>query len=144
MNEDLKSTPDLRREKVLAIVESGRERNAEKPVALEIGALTSYADCLVVMNGSSNRQVGAITDNIVKCLKARGEQPLGVEGLKEASWVLIDADDVIVHVFDSETREHFDLEGLWSDAPAMSLPEEEAQTHLETNDPVPAVPRQSP
>lgn len=140
LSEEERAAAAQRREKVLAIVEAGRERHGENPVALAIGELTSYADCLVVMNGNSGRQVAAISDSIVKCLKARGEGPLGVEGLKEANWVLIDADDVIVHVFDPETREHFNLEGLWSDAPAIALPEEGASedTHNQV------VPSQTP
>jgi ribosome-associated protein len=159
LNEELESTADivkaepseaerqaaaLLREKVTAIVEAGRERHAQAPVALEIGELTSYADCLIVMNGGSDRQVGAIADNIVTCLKARGEQPLGVEGLKGSTWVLIDADDVIVHVFDRETREHYNLENLWSDAPQIELPEEGAAPSVDSSSFEEAVPPQSP
>lgn len=164
MNEKVESTPSLERdehvekvakaemsdaeraivarrlEKILAIVEAGRERHAHKPVALQIGELTSYADCLIVMSGNSGRQVAAIADGIVKCLKARGDHPLGVEGLKESTWVLIDANDVIVHIFDDETREHYNLEDLWSDAPSIALPAEGATSGAETKGVEEAVP----
>ena len=88
---------------------------------LDVHELTSYADCLVVMNGNSTRQVRAISDNVVSALKAQGDQPLGVEGGDNATWMLIDANDVIVHVFEPDTRELFDIEGLWLDAPRVSL-----------------------
>jgi ribosome-associated protein len=144
MSESERRTAEQRREKVLAIVGAGRERHGQSPVALEIGKLTSYADCLIVMSGNSDRQVAAIADGIVRCLKERGDRPLGVEGLQDANWVLIDANDVIVHIFDSETREHFNLENLWSDAPAIALPEEESAAGRETTGPNQAVPRHSP
>jgi nicotinate-nucleotide adenylyltransferase len=109
------------REKLVTIVEAALERNAQEPVVLDIHTLTSYADCLVIVGGNSNRQVRAISENVVTALKAHGDQPLGVEGGDEASWMLIDANDVIVHVFGPDTRELFDIEGLWVDAPRVSL-----------------------
>jgi ribosome-associated protein len=57
----------------------------------------------------------------VHALKANGEQPLGIEGLDDGNWVLIDCNDAIVHVFDPETRERYDLERLWRDAPRLDL-----------------------
>ena len=90
-------------------------------MVLDVHELTSYADCLVVMSGNSTRQVRAISENVVTTLKARGDHPLGVEGEDNASWMLIDANDVIVHVFEPDTRELFDIEGLWIDAPRVSL-----------------------
>ena len=54
-------------------------------------------------------------------LRAHGEQPLGVEGLEDGNWVLIDCNDAIVHVFDPETRVQYDLERLWRDAPRLDL-----------------------
>jgi ribosome-associated protein len=109
------------RKKLTAVVEAALERNADKPVILDVHKLTSYADCLVVLSGGSNRQVRAIVTQVVKALKANGDMPLGVEGGDDASWMLIDANDVIVHVFDPDTRELYDLEGLWGDAPRITL-----------------------
>ncbi|MBW2388919.1 MAG: nicotinate (nicotinamide) nucleotide adenylyltransferase, partial [Deltaproteobacteria bacterium] len=110
-----------KREKLAAIVEAALERNAQDPVALDVHALTSYTDCLIIVSGNSTRQVRAIADHVVSTLKARGEQPLGVEGGGDATWMLIDANDVIVHVFEPDTRELFDIEGLWEDAPRVPL-----------------------
>ena len=103
------------------IVEAALERKAERPVVLDMRQLTSYADSFVILSGRSDRQVRSIADAIVEALKARGDAPLGVEGLDDGNWVLIDCNDAIVHVFDPETREHFDLERLWRDAEPLDL-----------------------
>lgn len=109
------------REKLVAIVEAALERNGLDPVVLDLRELTSYTDCLVIVSGNSTRQVRAISHHVVSTLKALGDQPLGVEGVGDATWMLIDANDVIVHVFVPDTRELYDLEGLWIDAPRVSL-----------------------
>ena len=103
------------------IVEAALERKAERPVALDMRSLTSYADSFILLTGRSDRQVRSIADAIVETLKAHGEPPLGVEGESDGNWVLIDCNDAIVHVFDPETREQYDLERLWRDAPRIDL-----------------------
>ena len=107
--------------KLKTIVEAALERNVHDPVLLDVSALTSYADTLIVMTGNSSRQVRAISSHIVKSLKAEHDHPLGVEGGDTATWILIDANDTIVHVFDPDTRQLYDIEGLWSDAPRIEL-----------------------
>jgi ribosome-associated protein len=94
---------------------------AERLVALDVRALTSYADTFVLMTGGSDRHVRAIADSIIDAVKARGEKPLGVEGHDEGRWVLIDLGDVIAHVFQSDVRDEYDLERLWSDAPPLEI-----------------------
>jgi len=108
-------------EKANAIVAAGLERNAHDPVAIDVGGVTSVTEALVILTGNSDRQVRAIADNITRDLEARSDPPLGVEGLDEARWVLIDANDVVVHVFDPDTRELFNLESLWSDGQPITL-----------------------
>ena len=83
--------------------------------------LTSFADTFVLATGRSDRQVRAIADAIVEALEARGEKPLGVEGHQDARWILIDLGDLVVHVFQPDVREHYDLDRLWSDAPPLDL-----------------------
>ena len=107
--------------KAKRIVEAALERMAERPVALDVRELTSYADTFIILSGRSDRQVRSISESVVQALKADGDQPLGVEGLDEGSWVLIDCNDAIVHVFDPETRERYDLERLWRDAIHLDL-----------------------
>jgi ribosome-associated protein len=107
--------------RVQRIVDAALERKAEKPVALDVRDVSSFADAFVILTGRSDRQVRAIAEHIVDVVKAAGERPLGVEGREEGHWVLMDLGDIIVHVFDPETREHYDLERLWSDAPKLPL-----------------------
>lgn len=112
---------DEQRAKLTTIVEAALERNGEEPVALDVRNLTSYTDFVVVVTGNSNRQLKSITDNVVTALKHAGDQPLGVEGGSDSTWLLIDANDVVVHVFEPDTRDLFDIEGLWTDAPRVPL-----------------------
>ena len=107
--------------KAALIVVSALDRKAEEPIVLDVRKLTAYADTFIILSGRSDRQVRSIADAIVHALKSNGEQPLGVEGLDEGNWVLIDCNDAIVHVFDPETRERYDLERLWRDAPRLDL-----------------------
>jgi len=108
-------------EKARAIVTAALERKAERPVALDISALTSFTEAFVVVSGGSDRQVRAIADEVVKTLKRAGDPPLGVEGLDQGQWVLIDCDDVICHVFAPDVREKYDLERLWHDGEPIEL-----------------------
>ncbi len=109
------------REKAGWIVEAALDRKAERPIVLDMRELTAYADSFVILTGRSDRQVRSISDAIIDALKGHGEPPLGVEGLDDGNWVLIDCNDAIVHVFDPETREQYDLERLWRDAPRIDL-----------------------
>jgi ribosome-associated protein len=108
--------------KALLIAEAALELKAEQPVLLDVRGITSYADVFAIIGGRSDRHVRSIADAISTALQASGDAPLGVEGQDEGHWVLIDANDVIVHVFDPETRERYDLERLWSDAPTIEVP----------------------
>lgn len=107
--------------KTRRVVDAALDVKAEDVVALDVGALSSFADVFVVCTGRSDRQVRAIADAIEKAARDAGEPPLGVEGHAEGRWVLIDLDDVIVHVFTPEARAHYDIERLWSDAPRIEL-----------------------
>ena len=118
------------------IVEAALDRKAEGVIALDMRELTAYADSFVILTGRSDRQVRSIADAIVHALKERGEPPLGVEGLDDGNWVLIDCNDAIVHVFDPETRENYDLERLWRDAPRIDLEIEGVDPNPSPLDPV--------
>ncbi|HIF94707.1 MAG: ribosome silencing factor [Myxococcales bacterium] len=107
--------------KARLIVEAALDRMAESPIVLDVSGLTAYADTFIILTGRSDRQVRSISEAVVHELKGDNEQPLGVEGLDDGNWVLIDCNDAIVHVFDPETRERYDLERLWRDAPRIDL-----------------------
>jgi len=84
---------------------------------LDVRGMTSYADYLVLASGESDRQVTAIADHIDEKLKAQGVRPLGSEGRETGTWVLLDYGEVVVHLFFTEVRASYDLDGLWADAP---------------------------
>lgn len=90
-------------------------------VVLDLRGLASFADNFIICSGRSHRQVSAIAESIEKDLKAKGIKSLGVEGLREGHWVLMDYEDVIIHVFYEPVRIYYDLEGLWSDAKRLEL-----------------------
>jgi len=112
---------DARIETARYIIEAGLDVKAERIVALDMRELTSFADTFIILSGRSDRQVKAIADSIIRDSKSRGEIPLGVEGLDEGHWVLIDLTDVIVHVFSPTSREEYNIERLWNDAPRLDL-----------------------
>ena len=110
-------------EKARLVIEAGLERKAELPVALDVREVSSIADTFVLLSGGSDRQVRAITDSIAEALERRGERVSGIEGYEQGRWILMDCNDVIVHIFGPGVREHYDLERLWSDAPPVDLDE---------------------
>jgi ribosome-associated protein len=114
-------------ERARQIVEAALEVKAERPVALNVREVTSFADVLIILSGRSDRQVRGIVDAIRVALRAQGEKPLAIEGYGEGRWVLIDLSDVIVHVFTPEVRERYDIERLWSDAKPIDLAIEELE-----------------
>ncbi|MDJ0789446.1 MAG: ribosome silencing factor [Myxococcota bacterium] len=103
------------------LAEACLERKAQDVLAVDARGLTSFADTFVVASGGSDRQVRAITDSVLEAARALGENVIGKEGYEEGRWVLIDLADVIVHVFQADVREHYDLERLWEDAPRIDL-----------------------
>ncbi|HUR42834.1 MAG TPA: ribosome silencing factor [Aestuariivirga sp.] len=94
------------------------DAKAEAVITINLNGKTAIADTMVVASGRSNRHVGAIAGQLVEKLKAAGHKNLRVEGLPQCDWVLVDAGDVVVHVFRPEVRSFYNLEKLWSeDAP---------------------------
>jgi len=96
-------------------------KKAIDPVVLDVRGLTSIADFFIICSGSSNRQVMAIAEFIQIYLKKHGIKPLGIEGIKEGHWILLDYGDVIIHVFYEPLRSFYDLEGLWTDAKRVTI-----------------------
>ncbi len=90
-------------------------------VILELKGLTVIADYFVICSGDSTTQVRAVVDHIEESLKKHGLRPGKIEGMSNARWVLMDYGDIIVHVFESETRDYYELEKFWLDAPRIPL-----------------------
>ena len=89
---------------------------AENVLTIPLKGKSAMADYMVVASGTSSRQVAAMAEHIEFKLKQNKVDVLGLEGLRQADWVLIDANDVIVHLFRPEVREFYGLERMWSDA----------------------------
>ena len=91
------------------------DAKAEETVTIDIAGKSALGDHMVVTSGRSHRHVGAIADRLVGDLKQAGIGPVRVEGLPHCDWVLIDAGDLIVHVFRPEVREFYNLEKMWAE-----------------------------
>ncbi|MEJ2759989.1 MAG: ribosome silencing factor [Gammaproteobacteria bacterium] len=81
---------------------------------LDVSRLTTITDTMIIASGTSDRQVRALADNVIKRAKENGLRPLGLEGEKEAEWVLVDLGDVIVHIMRPAARAYYQLEKLWA------------------------------
>jgi ribosome-associated protein len=96
------------------------EKKATSTVVLEVGPILAITEAFVITSAGNPRLVKTIADEVELQVKAAGgPAPLRIEGLADASWVLIDYGDFVVHVFLDEVREYYDLERLWSDAAAI-------------------------
>jgi len=92
------------------------EKQAWKPVRIPLKGKTTIADYFVICEGETDRQVRAIADAILERARAIGVKPLRIDGYEDASWVLVDFDVVLVHIFLPGERTFYDLETLWSTA----------------------------
>ena len=107
--------------KSLLCLKAAIEKKALNPVLLELKEITFFTDYFLLLSGQSDRQVQAIAQAIEEALKRKGIRPLGQEGTSGGKWILMDYEDVVVHIFLEPVRKFYDLEGLWSDAPRIDL-----------------------
>ncbi len=98
-------------------------KKARNTLILELKGLTIFADYFVICSGESTTQVRAIADHIEAEFMKDSIKPLSVEGLSYAHWVLMDYGDVVIHIFEDETRGYYELEKLWLDAPRIPVGE---------------------
>ena len=112
-----KSSQELARLCVRAAI----DKKAEDPVILDVRKLCSFTDFFVVISGRSTRHVQGLAEAIETELRSKKLTPSSAEGLNEGTWVLLDFNDIVVHIFYTETRKFYDIEGLWHDAPRISL-----------------------
>jgi ribosome-associated protein len=101
---------------ILTSLEDGK---AEHIATVDLRGKTSFADAMILADGRSNRHVSAMADNVSKALKQAGFECLSIEGLENCDWVLIDAGDIVVHLFKPGIREVYNLEKMW----AVAIPE---------------------
>jgi ribosome-associated protein len=96
------------------ILSSLDDDKAEDIVTIDLIGRSSLCDAIVVATGRSTRHVGSLAENLARRLKEEGLGNARIEGLPQGDWVLIDAGDVVVHLFRAEVRAYYDLEGMWS------------------------------
>ncbi len=117
-------------EKATLCYNSAVAKKALEPVMFDVRGLSDVTDVFIIVSGSSNRQVQVIIDAVESALRAAGIKKYHKEGYENASWVLLDIGDVVVHAFSEESRSYYDLERLWKDAPKI---EQEVVTSSENS-----------
>ncbi|NVM00894.1 MAG: ribosome silencing factor [Candidatus Helarchaeota archaeon] len=104
-------------------------KKAEDVIILDVRELTTITDFFVICSGNSDKQVKAIVDVIIEELEKFGVKPWHKEGYQYLNWVLLDYIDVVVHIFQKDTREYYSLERLWGDAEIISVSDEKVVAH---------------
>ena len=112
-------------ETVQQIIEAAQEKKGLQIVKMDISKISTFADYFVIITGASGVQIKAITDHIDEQLRAKNVYPVSKEGYQNLKWVLMDYSDVIVHIFDHESREFYAVEQLWADAEMEFISDEE-------------------
>lgn len=98
-----------------------KEHKTIDPVLFEIGKFSSIADYFLIVGGNSTRQVQSLSRHILKRMREEGFRANGVEGETDGYWILMDYGDIVIHLFYQPAREFYDLEGLWIDAPRITM-----------------------
>ena len=107
-------------ERAITAARVAEENRARDIVVLDLRHLTEVFDYFVVASGASRRQLHAISEEIDRVLeKEMGDKRMGIEGYEESRWILLDYGDVVIHLFDAETRAYYALEDLWSQAKSI-------------------------
>ncbi len=112
---------DTGRENLFAAVRAAEAKGATGQVALDVGEVFALADAFLIVSGSVERNVQAISDEIEDVLNQGGVRTIRREGRESGRWVLLDFGDLIVHVFHQEERDFYGLERLWKDCPIIDI-----------------------
>jgi len=114
-------------QRALVAASAASAKQGHDIVVLDVGPIIAIIELFVLVSATNTRQVKTIVDEVEVALKAHdGSGPLGIEGRDDATWVLLDYGDVVVHVFLTETREFYDLDRLWADAARVPFEEPDA------------------
>lgn len=119
-----KVEPPVGKDRAILCARAAEDKKAEEVLVLDISKLSSFTDYFVICSGVGEPHIRAISENVINQMAQAGIRTLGAEGLLEAKWALIDFGDVVVHVFDGETRKYYDLERLWIHAEEVEPPGE--------------------
>ena len=108
----------------LAVARAAAENRGRNIVVLDLRKITPIFDYFVIATGASRRQLHAMSEEIDRLLEVDlNDKRLGIEGYRESRWIVLDYGNIVVHLFDEETRDYYALEQLWGDAPRVALPE---------------------
>ncbi|MBF82293.1 MAG: ribosome silencing factor [Actinobacteria bacterium] len=112
---------------ILRAAEAIEDKSGRETVIIDVGDVFAITECFVITSGRTSRQVKAIVEEVEVAIKeAGGPSPTRIEGNDEYKWVLMDYGEFLVHVFDSNERDYYQLERLWSDRPLATFPLDEA------------------
>jgi ribosome-associated protein len=112
------SRPPARAALVKLVAAALDDMKAANVKIIDVRKVTDVADCMVIASGTSDRHVRSIADRVVERSRDGGFRPMGLEGERDGEWVLVDLNDVVVHVMLPRIREFYGLESLWEPAPA--------------------------
>ena len=112
------------RDLAIQAAEAALKKKALDVTILDLSGLTVIADYFVICSGESTTQVKAVAESIEQEFANKRVKPLGIEGVAYSHWILLDYADVIIHVFEKETRAHYNLEKLWMDAKIIEIDED--------------------
>lgn len=121
VHKDFQDTPSLELARIVA--RAGLDKKAEDLVILDVRGISSFADFFVIMSGRSTRHVQGLAQAVDQELRHKKVDAEATEGYNEGRWVLLDYNDVVIHIFYSDVRSFYDLEGLWHDAPRVEITE---------------------
>ena len=102
-------------------IKAALDKKAEDPLILDVRKLCSFTDYFVILSGRSTRHVQGLAEAVEEEIRSKRLSTGKSEGLREGNWVLLDYHDVIVHIFYTETRKFYDIEGLWHDAKRIKI-----------------------
>ena len=111
-------------ERIWMALTAATEKKAIDAVVLDLREIASFTDYFIIASGTNERQVQAISDEVVETLKKSGTPVIRVEGYKTAEWILLDYGDFVMHIFGDKARKFYDLERLWRESKRVELPPE--------------------
>lgn len=103
------------------IVNALEDKKAEDIQLIDISEISTIADYFVITDGANRSQIQALSDNVEEKLAAGGIRPKNIEGYNTANWILLDYNDILVHIFDKENRGFYDLERMWRDGRTVDI-----------------------
>lgn len=103
------------------IINALDDKKAENIQIIDISEISTVADYFIITNGTNRSQIQALSDNVQEKLAAKGIHPKNIEGYNTANWILLDYSDILIHIFDKESRGFYDLERIWRDAQCVDI-----------------------